>query len=72
MEVMMLVLSRKASEEIRLTDTQTGQTIVLMVVQIRAGKVRLGIQAPQTVVVTRGELLKNRQSVDQVVEQNAS
>lgn len=68
----MLVLSRKASEEIRLTDTQTGQTIVLMVVQIRAGKVRLGIQAPQTVVVTRGELLKNRQSVDQVVEQNAS
>ena len=54
----MLVLSRKASERIRL-----GESIVITVVGISGDKVKLGIQAPQDVLVLREEL-EPHQKVD--------
>jgi carbon storage regulator len=47
----MLVLTRKTQESIII-----GEDIVLTVVEIRSGKVRLGIQAPKEVSVHRREL----------------
>ena len=47
----MLVLSRRASERIRL-----GDSIVITVVRVNGDKVRLGIEAPPDVVVLRDEL----------------
>jgi carbon storage regulator len=47
----MLVLSRRQSERIRL-----GNSIVLTVIRISGDKVRLGIEAPPSVVVLRDEL----------------
>ena len=54
----MLVLSRKVGEEIIITVRDT--TIRLMVVDMRAGKVRIGIEAPRHVPIVREELA-NRQ-----------
>jgi carbon storage regulator len=48
---MMLVLSRRESERIRL-----GDSIVITVVRVAGDKVRLGIQAPPDVLVLRDEL----------------
>lgn len=47
----MLVLSRKESEQIRL-----GDSIVLTVVRVAKDRVRIGIEAPEDVLVLRGEL----------------
>lgn len=55
----MLVLSRKLNEQIVL---QWGeQTAVVRVVDIRPGKVRLGITAPRKVIVHREEIAKRLQ-----------
>lgn len=50
-EVFMLVLSRKVDEKIVI-----GDSITLMVVEIRGDKVRLGIEAPRGVTVHRQEV----------------
>jgi carbon storage regulator len=47
----MLVLSRRESERIRL-----GDSIVLTIVKIAGDKVRVGIEAPDSVLVLRDEL----------------
>ena len=47
----MLVLSRKESERIRL-----GNSIVVTVVRVSGDKVRLGIEAPDDILVLRDEL----------------
>jgi carbon storage regulator len=47
----MLVLSRKKSESIVI-----GENIVVMVIEIRGDKVRLGIDAPKEVSVHRREV----------------
>ncbi|MEM6655402.1 MAG: carbon storage regulator [Planctomycetota bacterium] len=47
----MLVLSRKESQRIRL-----GDSIVLTIVKVAGDKVRVGIQAPDDVLVLRDEL----------------
>lgn len=47
----MLVLSRKESQRIRL-----GESIVLTIVKIAGDKVRIGIEAPDSVLVLRDEL----------------
>jgi carbon storage regulator len=47
----MLVLSRRESERIRL-----GDSIVLTIVKIAGDKVRVGIEAPDNVLVLRDEL----------------
>src|SRR5262245_22479063 len=50
-EVVMLVLSRKESQRIRL-----GDSIVITIVKISGDKVRVGIEAPSNVLVLRDEL----------------
>lgn len=47
----MLVLSRKQGEEI-----QIGPEITLKVIAIHGSRVLLGVQAPQSVVIDRGEV----------------
>lgn len=47
----MLVLSRKKDEKIMI-----GDSITLMVIEIRGDKVRLGIEAPKDVTVHREEV----------------
>jgi len=47
----MLVLSRKKDEKIVI-----GDSITLMVIEIRGDKVRLGIEAPRDVTVHREEI----------------
>ena len=47
----MLVLSRRESERIKL-----GDSIVVTVVRVAGDRVRLGIEAPDDIVVLRGEL----------------
>ena len=48
----MLVLTRKRDEEIRI-----GNDIVIRVIKTGSGKVRLGIEAPASVRVVRGEIV---------------
>jgi carbon storage regulator len=47
----MLVLSRKKNESIRI-----GDGITITIVSVQGGKVRIGIEAPQNVVVHRQEV----------------
>jgi carbon storage regulator len=47
----MLVLSRKLNERIRI-----GQDVIVQVIQIRGDKVRLGIEAPESMPVHRQEV----------------
>lgn len=47
----MLVLSRKRDEKIHI-----GNEVVIQVIDIRGDKVRIGIEAPQSVPVRRGEV----------------
>jgi len=51
----MLVLSRRKLEVIHI-----GQEIVIKVLHVRNGTVRIGIEAPSSVRVLRGELMDNR------------
>lgn len=47
----MLVLSRKKEERIHI-----GPDIVILITEVRDGVVRLGIEAPQSYEIVRGEL----------------
>ena len=47
----MLVLTRKVGEEIRI-----GEDIVISIVEIKGGHVRVGIKAPSSVPIHRGEI----------------
>ena len=51
----MLVLSRLLNEKIVIT-TPDGTRIVLTLVECRVGKARIGIDAPETYRVNRGEI----------------
>lgn len=59
----MLALSRRELEEIYLT-TEDGTPIVVTIVSIDRGKVRVGISAPRSVNIARGELLTDAQRAD--------
>jgi len=52
----MLVLSRKEGEKIVIGSAQDGTEIEISVVEIRGGRVRLGISAPRNVSIRRQEL----------------
>lgn len=47
----MLVIERKKSQRVHI-----GEDIILTITQIKGNRVKLGIEAPQDVVVLRGEL----------------
>jgi carbon storage regulator len=51
----MLVLSRKVDEQIVCTHPD-GTRIELTIVAIRGEKVRIGLTAPQTIEINRGEV----------------
>jgi len=51
----MLVLHRRASEQIVLNPGQPGE-IVVEIVELRGGGVRVGIEAPDSVEIVRAEL----------------
>lgn len=51
----MLALSRKAGEKKKII---IGDNIVLTVVEVREGKVKLGIEAPKDVKIVRSEVEK--------------
>lgn len=53
----MLVISRKASESILLTDSRTGQTTTVRVLSLAGGKAKIGIEADRQVTVLRNELV---------------
>ncbi|MFN9370331.1 MAG: carbon storage regulator [Planctomycetaceae bacterium] len=52
----MLVLSRKEGEKILIGSALDGTEIEISVVEIRGGRVRLGISAPRNVSIRRQEL----------------
>jgi carbon storage regulator CsrA len=53
----MLVLSRKKNESIILSGAGIADRIKITCCQIRPGQVRLGIEAPPSVEIARGELM---------------
>ena len=55
----MLVLSRKQNERIRV-----GDSVVVTVVRVSGDKVRIGIEAPQSMRVLRDELEDERYEVE--------
>lgn len=57
----MLVLSRRCDEKI-LLKLENDETIELTVIRIDANKVRLGIQAADSVTILRSELLEKTSS----------
>lgn len=50
----MLVLSRKENETI-----QIGDDIVIRILEVKGDNVRIGIEAPKTVDILRGELIQS-------------
>jgi carbon storage regulator len=62
----MLVLSRKESQRIRL-----GDSIVITIVKITGDKVRIGIDAPNNVLVLRDELERREPAVGESNESAA-
>lgn len=58
----MLVLTRKAKQQIRL-----GDDIIVTVLQVKGNSIRLGIEAPRETRVVRGELEFFTEQPDQVV-----
>ena len=66
----MLVLSRKKNESIIIRDD-----IVVMVVEVRGDKVRLGIEAPKDVPVHRREVyekIKESERLDQARQEDST
>ena len=65
----MLVLSRKQAEELVI-----GEGIVIKVLEICGDKVKLGLTAPEAVVIVRGELVaaNKGKKKDNGVERQAS
>lgn len=57
----MLVLSRKESERILI-----GDNIVVTVVRVQGDRVRLGIEAPNSVAILRGEIASQYQDNKEV------
>ena len=55
----MLVLSRKPGDTIVVADD-----VVITIVELKGGKVRVGISAPPSVVIRRGELLSEPPPVE--------
>jgi|LUMF01.1.fsa_nt_gb carbon storage regulator CsrA len=68
----MLILSRRAGEEVTISDRQTyhehtyiGPTVRLRVLSVTGNRVRLGFDAPDSTVVLRAELEQRRGSSDE-------
>jgi len=53
----MLCISRKKNESFLLYDERSGQTAKVVIISTADGKVRIGIEADQSIRITRTELL---------------
>jgi carbon storage regulator len=62
----MPVLSRKKGQRLRL-----GEGIVLTVLGLRGGQVRLGIEAPEDVVILREEVRNEWRAVERLEQEQA-
>jgi len=60
----MLILARKAEEEIRI-----GDNVVVKILGIHNGQVKLGIDAPRDMRVVRGELYREIQQANVAASQ---
>ncbi len=60
----MLVISQKKGEKLRI-----GRDITITILESKAGKVRLGIEAPQDLEVMRESLYRERQKAKAPAEQ---
>ena len=58
----MLVLTRRDGDSVRIGN------VVVKVLEIRKGKVRIGVEAPEDVDIVRGELEERWELTDQAVE----
>lgn len=54
----MLILTRRRQEKLTLTNQNTGETIEIMVADIKGNQVRVGIAAPKHIAIARNELLE--------------
>lgn len=65
----MLVLNRKAEEQIRI-----GDHIVVSVLEVEGGSVKLGIEAPRDVVILRMEVYERirNENIDSAAEKELS
>lgn len=63
----MLVLTRKLQEQIRI-----GENITLTILRVKGSTVRLGIEAPRSVRVVRGELELEHPTLDRGDTANAT
>lgn len=55
----MLVLARKPSEEITITDSDTGEVITITLVRCNEGNSRIGITASDRYKIMRSELVED-------------
>jgi len=60
----MLVMSRKPEETIVID----GGRVVITVLEIHKGAVRLGVEAPKSVIIHRGEVQARINAADELVE----
>jgi carbon storage regulator len=58
----MLVLTRKSGQAIRI-----GEVVTITIVQLSRGRVRIGINAPHTTSVHRGEIYERIQAAQQAL-----
>lgn len=61
----MLILSRKVGEEIHL-----GEDIVIIITEISKGNVKIGIEAPKSMAILRGELKQKIEETNKMASQN--
>lgn len=61
-EITMLVLSRKISEQIYMFDPESQTTTVVKLLCINGGQAKLGIDSPESVIIDREEIFKQRLS----------
>ena len=69
----MLVLTRKTDQSITLGDPASADAAIeITVVEIRGGEVRLGIQAPKSVVVHRKEVWEQVQQENEATSKTSA
>ena len=66
----MLVLTRKSEEDIVIT--VGSHKIVIKILEVRGGKVSIGIEAPKVCSIVRAELLNNNNSNSEMSNPSSS
>ena len=61
----MLVLSRKAKQEIMI-----GDNIIVKIIKVRGSKIKIGIEAPNNVAIVRTEVEDDDKTIDCCLHKN--